>query len=91
MAKHIFPKISGINLKFWKHDEQIKVCYAAIMQIEGPTWDRLAANDPDISDEIFAKLETTRWWCHRSGSWMCLIAKTGFPDRFCHGKIDHIL
>jgi hypothetical protein len=65
----------------------LRICYAAIMRIDGPVWDRLAANDPDIADEIFAKLETTKW-CHSGASWMCLLgyyrnlAKTGFPDRF---------
>ena len=93
MAKHPFPEISGINPRFWihplfrKHCEQTRDCYAAIMRIDGPVWDRLAANDTSISDEIFAKLETTRW-CHSGASWMCLIAyfrdlaRTGFQDRF---------
>ena len=87
MAKHPFPEILGINPRFWNHCEQKSDCYAAIWRIDGPAWDRLAANDPLISDEIFAKLETTMW-CHSGASWMCLIAdfrnlaRTGFPDRF---------
>jgi hypothetical protein len=93
MAKLPFPTISEIDPKFWinplftMHCEQRRDCYAAIMRIDGPVWDRLAANDPGIADKIFAKLETTRW-CHSGASWMCLIAyfrdlaKTGFQDRF---------
>jgi len=95
MAKHPFPKISKIDSNFWinpllardKPCEQRRDCYSAIMRIDGPVWDRLAANDTSISDEIFAKLETTRW-CHSGSSWMCLIAffhdlaRTGFQDRF---------
>jgi hypothetical protein len=87
MAKHLFPKISEINPRFLKHCEQKRDCYAAIMRIDGPAWDRLAHNDPNISDEIFAKLQTTGPQ-HSGGSWMCLIAyfrnlaKTGFSDRF---------
>ena len=93
MAKHPFPKISEINPKFWinplfgRYCEQRRDCYAAIMRIDGPTWDRLADDYPKIADEIFAKLETTGW-CHSGASWMCLLgyyrnlAKTGFPDRF---------
>jgi hypothetical protein len=95
MAKHPFPEISGIHPRFFRHPlfggdqpcEQTRDCYAAIMRIDGPVWDRLAANDPGIADEIFEKLETTRW-CHSGASWMCLIAyfrdlaRTGFPDRF---------
>ena len=93
MAKHPFPEISGINPRFWihplfrKHCEQTRECYAAIMQIDGPVWDRLAANDPGIDDEIFANLETTGPQ-HSGSSRMCLIAyfcdlaRTGFPDRF---------
>ena len=93
MAKHPFPTISEIDPKFWinplfkMHCEQTRDCYAAIMRIDGPVWDRLAVNDPSISDEIFDRLETTRW-CHSGSSWMCLIAyfhdlaRTGFQDRF---------
>jgi hypothetical protein len=93
MAKHPFPEILEINPKFWinplfrKHCEQKKDCYAAIMRIDDSAWDRLAANDRQISDEIFEKLETTMW-CHSGASWMCLLgyyrnlARTGFPDRF---------
>jgi hypothetical protein len=93
MAKHPFPEISGIHPRFFRHPlfrqhcEQTRDCYVAIMRIDGPVWDRLAANDPGIADEIFAKLETTRW-CHSGASWMCLIAyfrdlaRTGFQDRF---------
>ena len=93
MAKHPFPEISGINQKFWinplfgKPCEEKRECYAAIMRIDGPVWDRLAANDPGIADEIFAKLEATKW-CHSGASWTCLIAyfrdlaRTGFQDRF---------
>ena len=93
MAKHPFPKILEINPKFWihpllgKHCEQKRDCYAAIMRIDGPIWDKLADNYPKIADEIFAKLETTTW-CHSGASWMCLLgyyhnlAITGFPDRF---------
>jgi len=95
MAKHPFPEISGIHPRFFRHPlfggdqpcEQTRDCYAAIMRIDGPVWDRLAANDSGIADEIFAKLETTRW-CHSGASWMCLIAyfrdlaRTGFQDRF---------
>jgi hypothetical protein len=92
MAKHPFPEILEINPEFWinplfrKHCEQKKDCYAAIMRIDG-AWDRLAANDRQISDKIFEKLETTMW-CHSGASWMCLLgyyrnlARTGFPDRF---------
>ena len=93
MAKHPFPQISEIIPKFWinplfgKNCEQKRDCYAAIMRIDGPTWDRLAANDRQISDDIFAKLESTRME-HGGASWMCLVAyyrdlaRTGFPDRF---------
>jgi hypothetical protein len=93
MAKHPFPTISGINPRFWIHPlsgndcEQTRECYAAIWRIDGPVWDRLAANDPGIADEIFSKLETTGPQ-HSGLSWMCLIAyfcdlaRTGFPDRF---------
>jgi len=93
MAKYPFPEISEINPKFWinplfgKHCEQKRDCYAAIMRIDGPVWDRLAANDPQISDDIFAKLEKTGMQ-HSGASWMCLVAyyrdlaRTGFPDRF---------
>lgn len=88
-----FPKISEIYLSFWinplfrKDCEQTRECYAAIWRIDGPVWDRLAANESGIADEIFSKLETTKW-CHSGASWMCLIAyfrdlaRTGFPDRF---------
>lgn len=57
------------------------------MCIDCLIWDKLAANDHKISDEIFAKLETTGME-HSGASWMCLLgyysnlARTGFPDRF---------
>ena len=93
MAIHQFPQIRGINPRFWgdsslgQHCEFPRDCYAAIMRINGPVWDRLAANDTSISDEIFDKLETTGPQ-HSGSSWMCLVAyyrdlaRTGFPDRF---------
>ena len=93
MAKHPFPEISWINPKFWvnplfgKPCKQTKDCYAAIMRIDGNAWDSLANNERQISDEIFAKLESTRME-HGGASWMCLVAyyrdlaRTGFPDRF---------
>ncbi len=64
-----------------------KECYVAIMGIDGPTWDRLAANDPKISDEIFERLVETKM-SHGGASWMCHVAyyrklaRTGFPYRF---------
>jgi hypothetical protein len=57
------------------------------MGIDGPTWDRLAANDRKISDEIFERLVETKM-SHGGASWICLVAyyrnlaRTGFPDRF---------
>jgi hypothetical protein len=93
MAKYPFPEISEINPEFWinplfgKHCEQKKDCYAAIRRVDGPVWYKLAANDRQISDDIFAKLETTKME-HGGASWMCLVAyyrdlaRTGFPDRF---------
>ena len=93
MAIHPFPEILEINTRFWgdpslgQHCEFPRECYAAIMQINGPAWDRLAAYDRSIADEIFDNLETTGPQ-HSGSSWMCLVAyfhdlaRTGFPDRF---------
>ena len=93
MAKHPFPKIPDINPEFWcgsrrEPCELKRDCYEAIMRIDGPTWDRLAANDRQISDDIFAKLKDDAKSSHGGASWMCLVAsyrdlaRTGFPDRF---------
>jgi hypothetical protein len=86
-----FPEIRDINPKFFesygRHDQEKFDCYKAIMRLDGPTWDRLAAGDEKVYDEIWQKLETTAS-CHSGASWMCLlgwyryIAVNGFPERF---------
>ena len=88
-AKFPFPPTSEINPEFFKsygsYDEEKWDCYNAINKIE--SWDRLAAGDYKVSDEIFAKLETTGS-CHSGASWMSAlghfryIAINGFPERF---------
>ena len=88
-AKHPFPKISDITLKFWS-SEQTRDCYKVITRIDSPNvWDRIsAANNSLISNEIFANLEETKRMGHSDPSWCILmayfrdLARTGFPDRF---------
>ena len=96
MAKHPFPEKDDIIREYWQHlvheyitfDDQRADCYVTITSMNA--WDRLAANDPDISCEIHANLESSRSdrYPHSGPSWDGLInqfvnlARTGFPDRF---------
>jgi hypothetical protein len=90
----IFPRFSKISPRFFwseihqKPDNESIEFYLSMESLDIPNkWQKLADDDSQICNEIFANLATTRMG-HSGGSWGNLvrwyqeIAKNGVPDRF---------